>query len=126
MRKTIAITMAAIALAAGAETTPTAQNADVQRATATGASLGMHEAMQIANAASCVVVSKLGTAMANLEEIAAVLAEKPADPADRKIVPIENWPEGRFVRKAGGKAVVLKRVAGYSTTAIADKMKAER
>ena len=118
--------MAAIALAAGAETTPTAQNADVQRATATGASLGMHAAMQIANAASCVVVSKLGTAMANLEEIAAVLAEKPADPADRKIVPIENWPEGRFVRDAGGKAVVLKRVAGYSTTAIADKMKAER
>ena len=204
---------------------------------ATGAGLGMHEAMQIANAASCVVVSKLGTATANLEEIAAVLAEKPADPADRKIVPaesiakiaekyrrqgktvgftngcfdcchlghlsslqeakslcdvlvvgvnsdewikrhkgpgrpiqdektrtsllaalecvdhvvvfgdetalplvklvrpdiiakegyaIENWPEGRFVRKAGGKAVVLKRVAGYSTTAIADKMKAER
>jgi rfaE bifunctional protein nucleotidyltransferase chain/domain len=196
---------------------------------ATGAGLGMHEAMQIANAASCVVVSKLGTATANLEEIAAVLAEKPADPADRKIVPaesiakiaekyrrqgktvgftngcfdcchlghlsslqeakslcdvlvvgvnsdewikrhkgpgrpiqdektrtsllaalecvdhvvvfgdetalplvklvrpdiiakegyaIENWPEGRFVRKAGGKAVVLKRVAGYSTTAM--------
>lgn len=34
---------------------------------------------------------------------------------------IENWPEGQFVRSAGGKAITLKRVPGYSTTAILKK-----
>ena len=38
--------------------------------------------------------------------------------------PLEKWPEGRFVAAYGGRAVVLDRVEGYSTTALARKMKA--
>ena len=37
---------------------------------------------------------------------------------------LKDWPEGRFVESTGGAAVVLKRVEGYSTTAIARKLSA--
>ena len=201
---------------------------------ARGAGYGMSEAMEIANAASSIVVSKLGTATASLDEIGAVLSESSSCPADRKIVRIDEianitgklkmagktigftngcfdcchlghlqslhdakalcdilivgvnsddwirkhkgsnrpiqdqqtrttllaaleyvdyvvifndetalplvrlirpdviakegyalkgWPEGRFVRSIGGKAVTLKRVEGYSTTGIVNKLK---
>ena len=35
----------------------------------------------------------------------------------------KDWPEGRFVKSIGGKAVVLKRVDGYSTTESVNKMR---
>ena len=38
---------------------------------------------------------------------------------------IKDWPEGRFVRSIGGKAVMLKRIDGYSTTALAKKMECQ-
>ena len=34
---------------------------------------------------------------------------------------LKDWPEGRFVESIGGRAVMLKRVEGYSTTAIAKR-----
>jgi len=34
---------------------------------------------------------------------------------------LKDWPEGRYVESIGGKAVTLRRVEGYSTTAIAKK-----
>lgn len=39
---------------------------------------------------------------------------------------LKDWPEGRLVRSMGGKAVVLKRVDGYSTTEIVNKMRCNR
>lgn len=201
---------------------------------ALGAGCDIATAMGIANAASSVVVSKLGTATANLDEIGSALSKSHSRSAERKIVPfdtiaeiayklrqdgkvigftngcfdcchlghlqslhdakthcdilivgvnsddwirkhkgadrpiqdqqtrtallaalecvdyvvvfndetalglvkrikpdviakegyaLKDWPEGRFVRNAGGKAVTLKRVAGYSTTLIAAKLK---
>lgn len=200
---------------------------------ALGAGCEMSEAMEIANAASSVVVSKLGTATASIDEIGAVLSKSSSCPADRKILPagaianvagklrrdgkvigftngcfdcchlghlqslhdakalcdilivgvnsddwirkhkgadrpiqdqrtrttllaaleyvdyvvvfddetalplvrqirpdviakegyaLKDWPEGRFVRSIGGKAVTLKRVEGYSTTGIAGRL----
>lgn len=38
---------------------------------------------------------------------------------------LKDWPEGRFVESIGGEAVILRRVDGYSTTAIAKKMGAK-
>ena len=38
---------------------------------------------------------------------------------------LKDWPEGRFVESIGGRAVMLKRVEGYSTTALAKKMGAK-
>jgi D-beta-D-heptose 7-phosphate kinase/D-beta-D-heptose 1-phosphate adenosyltransferase len=38
---------------------------------------------------------------------------------------IDKWPEGRFVESYGGKAVFLKRVDGYSTSALANRMGAK-
>jgi len=34
---------------------------------------------------------------------------------------MKDWPEGRYVESIGGKAVALRRVEGYSTTAIAKR-----
>ena len=34
---------------------------------------------------------------------------------------MKDWPEGRYVESIGGKAVTLRRVEGYSTTAIAKR-----
>lgn len=38
---------------------------------------------------------------------------------------LNNWPEGQFVRDIGGKAIVLKRIPGYSTTEIISKLKGD-
>lgn len=35
---------------------------------------------------------------------------------------LKDWPEGQFVKSIGGEAVTLRRVDGYSTTAIAERM----
>ena len=35
---------------------------------------------------------------------------------------LKDWPEGRFVESVGGRAITLKRVEGYSTTALAKRM----
>lgn len=35
---------------------------------------------------------------------------------------LADWPEGRFVESIGGTAVALKRVEGYSTTAIVERL----
>lgn len=36
--------------------------------------------------------------------------------------PLSRWPEGRLVRRLGGEAVVLKRLAGHSTSALVERM----
>lgn len=36
---------------------------------------------------------------------------------------LENWPEGRLAESYGGKAVILKRLEGYSTSNLVAKMK---
>ena len=36
---------------------------------------------------------------------------------------LENWPEGRLAQSYGGKAVILKRIEGYSTSNLVEKMK---
>ena len=36
---------------------------------------------------------------------------------------LENWPEGRLAQSYGGKAVILKRIEGYSTSNLVQKMK---
>jgi len=36
---------------------------------------------------------------------------------------LEDWPEGRYVKSVGGKAVVLKRIKGYSTTSVARRIR---
>lgn len=36
---------------------------------------------------------------------------------------LENWPEGRFAQSYGGKAAILKRIEGYSTSNLVQKMK---
>lgn len=38
--------------------------------------------------------------------------------------PLPKWPEGRLVKKLGGQAIVLKRLPGYSTSGLVDKMNA--
>lgn len=69
---------------------------------ALGAGLGMSEAMEIANAASGVVVSKLGTATASLDEIGEVLSGATTCPADGKIVSAADISKiARELRRAG-------------------------
>ncbi len=36
---------------------------------------------------------------------------------------LDKWPEGRFVKNYGGKAIILDRVEGYSTSDLVKKMK---
>ena len=36
---------------------------------------------------------------------------------------LDKWPEGRFVQSYGGKAIVLKRLKGYSTSDLIKKIK---
>lgn len=36
---------------------------------------------------------------------------------------LENWPEGKLAQSYGGQAVILKRVEGYSTSNLVQKMK---
>ena len=36
---------------------------------------------------------------------------------------LENWPEGRLAQSYGGKAVILNRIEGYSTSNLVQKMK---
>ena len=36
---------------------------------------------------------------------------------------LENWPEGKLAQSYGGKAVILKRLDGYSTSSLVEKMK---
>ena len=36
---------------------------------------------------------------------------------------LENWPEGKLAQSYGGKAVILKRLDGYSTSGLVEKMK---
>jgi len=36
---------------------------------------------------------------------------------------LDKWPEGRLVQSYGGKAVILKRLEGYSTSGLVEKMK---
>lgn len=36
---------------------------------------------------------------------------------------LENWPEGQFVQSYGGRAVVLDRLEGYSTTTLVNRIK---
>ena len=38
---------------------------------------------------------------------------------------IDKWPEAQFVVSYGGKAVVLKRVDGYSTSSMVDRLNAK-
>ena len=35
---------------------------------------------------------------------------------------MDNWKSGRFVESYGGKAVILPRLEGFSTTAIVEKL----
>ena len=74
------------------------------------------------------------TLLAALEYVdyVVVFSDKTALPLVRQIRPdiiakegyaLKDWPEGKFVRSIGGKAVTLKRVDGYSTTEIANKLK---
>ena len=37
--------------------------------------------------------------------------------------PMDKWAEGRFVQSYGGKAVILERLEGYSTSNLVKKMK---
>ena len=61
-----------------------------------------------------------------------VFGEETALPLVRELHPhviakegyaLKDWPEGRFVESIGGAAVILKRVEGYSTSALAERMK---
>ena len=61
-----------------------------------------------------------------------VFGSETALPLVRKIRPdviakegyaLENWPEGRFVNRIGGQVVTIKRIAGYSTSNLAAKLK---
>jgi D-beta-D-heptose 7-phosphate kinase/D-beta-D-heptose 1-phosphate adenosyltransferase len=72
--------------------------------------------------------------LAELEcvDFVTVFGDRTALPLVRKLRPhviakegyaLKDWPEGRFVKSIGGKAVTLKRVDGYSTTALAERMK---
>ena len=36
---------------------------------------------------------------------------------------LDQWPEGRLAQSYGGKAVILKRLEGYSTSNLVEKMK---
>ena len=36
---------------------------------------------------------------------------------------LDQWPEGRLAQSYGGKAVILKRLEGYSTSNLVSKMK---
>ena len=72
--------------------------------------------------------------LAELEcvDFVVVFDDRTALPLVRKLRPhviakegyaLKDWPEGRFVKSIGGKAVTLKRVDGYSTTALAERMR---
>lgn len=74
--------------------------------------------------------------LASLEYVnyVVVFDEKTALPLVKQIRPdiiakegytLNNWPEGQFVRNIGGKAIVLKRIPGYSTTKIMQKLKGD-
>ena len=74
--------------------------------------------------------------LASLEcvDYVVVFDDETAMPLVRKLRPhviakegyaLKDWPEGRFVKSIGGEAVVLRRVKGYSTTALAGKMGAK-
>lgn len=74
------------------------------------------------------------TLLASLEyvDFVVVFDDETALPLVRRLRPhviakegyaLKDWPEGRFVRDIGGKAVILKRVDGYSTTALAERMR---
>lgn len=39
---------------------------------------------------------------------------------------LDKWPEGRLAISYGGQAVMLKRVEGYSTSGLVDKMKGDK
>ena len=39
---------------------------------------------------------------------------------------LDRWPEARFVTGYGGTAVTLRRVEGYSTSAMVEKLKVEK
>lgn len=73
------------------------------------------------------------TLLASLEcvDYVVVFDDETALPLVRKLRPhviakegyaLKDWPEGRFVKSIGGEAVTLKRIVGYSTTALAGKM----
>ena len=73
------------------------------------------------------------TLLASLEyvDFVVVFDDETALPLVRRLRPhviakegyaLKDWPEGRFVKDIGGKAVFLKRVDGYSTTALAERM----
>ena len=36
---------------------------------------------------------------------------------------LETWPEGKFAQSYGGKAVILSKIEGYSTSSLVQKMK---
>ena len=72
--------------------------------------------------------------LAELEcvDFVVVFDDRTAMPLVRKLRPnviakegyaLKDWPEGRFVKSIGGEAIALKRVDGYSTTALAERMK---
>ena len=72
--------------------------------------------------------------LAELEcvDFVVVFSDRTALPLVRKLRPnviakegyaLKDWPEGRFVKSIGGKAVTLKRVDGYSNTALAERMR---
>ena len=74
--------------------------------------------------------------LASLEcvDYVVVFGDETALPLVRKLRPhviakegyaLMDWPEGRFVKSIGGEAVVLRRVEGYSTTALMGKMGAK-
>ncbi len=74
--------------------------------------------------------------LASLEcvDYVVVFGDETALPLVRKLRPhviakegyaLKDWPEGRFVKSIGGEAVVLQRVEGYSTTALAGKMRSK-
>lgn len=72
---------------------------------ALGAGFDILEAMKIANAASSIVVSKLGTATANLQEIKSLLFESSQAPSNKKIVQIDDITAITKKLKADGKRI---------------------
>ena len=70
-----------------------------------GAGFDIHHAMQIAIAAASVVVSKLGTATASLNEIRSAISESAVDVAKRKIVSASTISEIAKTLKHAGKVI---------------------
>ena len=70
-----------------------------------GAGFDILHAMQIANAAASVVVSKLGTATASLNEIRSAISESAVDVAKRKIVSASTISEIAKTLKHAGKVI---------------------